>query len=1625
MADTMSYSHDNSTQHASWNPAFRPDDDRSSEPLEPATTSTDLLDSKSTESSVPVSSTSQSDHNYLNPPTKGDPAFLSAALSAPDRTQPFFEPNRPEDAAEPNHIQFFTEGSDEPNAVTQKFPWDSEADSGWDNSSSQNPFDRLDIVGRTNSFPPMQSTTAQDFGDQSTNESGNLQAVLKPEVGSSDGLTNGDGIQSNGAFWEDNGMENEEGDFFDELKTQTKPIYLPPEAESRFEEGVPLVEDASEAQPHPEIQPDGALDIVFEGDGDEEDFFKSTDQQKPVTGHPLITRKSTSQVIGSLHADTLDSPVETPAEIPQPPRFVASGNATDASNPVKAVDEEDDLAARWQAELDEDDDLLLEQDLDLQSPEIVEAEIVPQTNGTSSFEPWSQPAAHLAPATHTMQSNPYAPHQPSSVELTQDMLESPLAATPYSTAPAGPEAPVRAESFANQPRDGYRSPYDLPENIARARRPASSRKTVPPPNSTMAPPPPVRSSSIPSLSAQAAPAISSQAKPAPLAMESIPATKSFFEELPPPPPKQRPGSRSGRYTPQASNSLGAVPPPSLPIPEVQPSIPIPSVESSRDSSYQSQLQSPERIGPYANLAVPAAPVGSGTGPRYSPRPPGSSSGVKPAASPRYSPAPPPPPQSSTSPSKSRYASQPAVPTIPFQPRTSSPLAQHEKNAYGAQDAQHRPSTSGSTYQPQPTVIQTVQSQFVGSVPLAVGQEFNQPAEITTQQTYNPPKNPYAPVSSSDQLPRRLSVEHPSLSGSGPTSYQISPPTGDIQFAPPRRSQTQSPSRLTYGPNTSKPAVEPVQRPASVHAPRSPTKAVNPYSVSHSTQSARETPEKVFIPPTDGQELDPLHRWKGAPIFKFGFGGVVNSCFPQHIPRYAAGQMVPMFKASPGEARVRQLKDLLPSDSSIVRYPGPLRTKSKKKDVIAWLSSRIAAMENEGIPNSLQSDPISYKRHDEKILLWKIIRLLVEYDGALEGTDEIQKTLRSIISPSLQASESDTIRAGDTHSGLYQPTSGSTQTDAVDGRLLELIRNDLLIGEREKAVWRAVDDRLWGHAMILSVLDKPLWKQVVQEFIRREVRSAGQNIESLAALYAILSGNLEESIDELVPPAARIGLQMVSKAVGQGPTKNAFDGLERWRETLGLVLNNHSQDDHRALFSLGQLLSSYGRTEAAHICHLFARVSSSGPVFGGIDDSQVPIVLLGTDHRQFPSTFSHDEDAILLTEIYEFATSVLAGNPAAILPYLQSFKLQHAYNLAEKGSRGDAQQYCEAIAAILKSTTRPSPYYHQRLFTEVDELATRLRQAPSDGSSSWISKPSMEKVSGSMWAKFSSFVAGDESDAASNGSGKDADVGPFAKVAGTPPTMSRSPSVSDLYGSYSTAQPVSNTSSRYAPTNHVALSSSPEQYRGRSSLDSQRSPSIGVSYPQRRSSGEPSTSLDSNPYFAGHGSPQSSYPYHSTPPQSSYVPLAPVEEDFPAQTQPPIPVAVQQSALTTGLQASVETFGQPLDEIRNTDAGVPQYGGYEPPTSSSGYEPPSYQPDIAPVPDSVAEKKDEEERKPKKKSPMDDDEDDLAARAAALQKAEKARRNRDADDAVRLAAEADGECKYTLAACDYMANKSEI
>ena len=132
--------------------------------------------------------------------------------------------------------------------------------------------------------------------------------------------------------------------------------------------------------------------------------------------------------------------------------------------------------------------------------------------------------------------------------------------------------------------------------------------------------------------------------------------------------------------------------------------------------------------------------------------------------------------------------------------------------------------------------------------------------------------------------------------------------------------------------------------------------------------------------------------------------------------------------------------------------------------------------------------------------------------------------------------------------------------------------------------------------------------------------------------------------------------------------------------------------------------------------------------------------------------------------------------------------------------------------------------------------------------------------------------------------------------------------------------------------------------------------------------------------------------------SPYQPTPPTEETAPLSSYQPQSSFAQRPA-------------SPVSAPDQSPIGYePPSSGYEPPTSS--YEPPTYQPYS---PDDL------EDSSPvvKKKSFIDDDDDDdLTRRAAELKKKQKTEADRQADEAFRKAAEADGKflCLIILNSC---------
>ncbi|KAL1583061.1 hypothetical protein WHR41_08442 [Cladosporium halotolerans] len=1211
-----------------------------------------------------------------------------------------------------------------------------------------------------------------------------------------------------------------------------------------------------------------------------------------------------------------------------------------------------------------------------------------------------------------------------------------------------PERPAltSAQSFVDKAKGGYQSPYDLPMEVVKPRR--RPMQTPQPSAQTSAPPP--RSSSFhqpsqtPDMSA---------APPVPNHLNGPPAPPQTAGVTPPVPPKQTPKSDSGFFadlpvapklrarpsgvfTPQSVGTptppmppqaqfppqqkpAAAMPPPTRPTgpptPAQYPAVAGGLSQPSKTPLFPEQSpptvpaaqqtpQVPAGTGRYSpnSTAAPAAPA---TASRYSPAP--AQGSQAPATASRYSPAPAAQPQAQPS---QRYASapQPSIapavgrpsPAQPFAPRTSSPLAMHGRPSRAQQDSQE-------------TVPQTPIS------PPTANGLLSPERRGSTGTKYTPPST---------------------SAGIHETGFGSSPP------GPPQRPRTQSPGAVMKTARAAAVSAGHAPSPMAPSLPTAPPSQPAPSSqrsvkLAHRRQFSRDL---AFAVPQDERAHDALERWKGHPIFTWSPSGTVVYSFPKQSAFYAAGHGLPSIKCTPGTITMEDATTFMPFGERDAKFPGPLpaRSKGKKKELLSWMAGKIEDLEHEteGVLRDFGLPTDVHKCTEEKLVLWKIMRIFVEHDGTLEGSPKIDEEVRKVLLPNLaQMSQV---------ADLQSPGSAITQPDPVDTSVLAQLRQALFEGQRERAVWIAEEKKLWGHALLLaSTMGPDMWKQIVASFVRSQVRSSGADARSLAALYQVFAGSAEDCVDELVPPSARAGFLMMSKTDGSR-AGNPLEGLDQWRETLALVTSNRTPTDTQSLVALGKLLASYGRSEAAHTCCLFARQLAK---HSGADDADASFVLLGANHAAGDANL----DSIMLTEIYEYASSLSApSSTASYIPHLQAYKLMHGQQLAAYGLKQKAESYCNHIDSAIRSTTKPSGYYNQALAQELMSFGAFLSQTPQTAGSGgkFFSKPAMDRVSSGVGSWFTKFVAGDDADSdptSAQGQGADSAAStPFGAVNTNQSTISRTNSSTELYNpmmanntlqpAFQPAAPPATAPSRYAPggaasvPSHAAMSANryapsvPSQFApSRSSMDSDRSyePQIPHSDSSRPTSSRynsyaPQPSLQQSPqmlnvprpeperassdtfaaYNAGsrRGSAMSHVSNQSYEPKSMYA-----ESDGFGATPPQVhegPATMNDDAeggFDDHKMAAPEPAG---DEPQGFDSETGT--GYQPP--STGYEPPAYQP-YQPEP----EPEEEEAPKPKLKPMMDDDDDDdIVARASALKSQKNSEADRQADAAFRAAAEAD-------------------
>ncbi|ORZ21264.1 Sec23-binding domain of Sec16-domain-containing protein [Absidia repens] len=415
--------------------------------------------------------------------------------------------------------------------------------------------------------------------------------------------------------------------------------------------------------------------------------------------------------------------------------------------------------------------------------------------------------------------------------------------------------------------------------------------------------------------------------------------------------------------------------------------------------------------------------------------------------------------------------------------------------------------------------------------------------------------------------------------------------------------------------------------------------------------------------------DPLQRNKGCPLATFGFGGKLCLMFPSKLNIQDANA-----KIMPGLVQVKQVKELvLPNVTPLSDFVGAVLMDDsvdvaiKKQEAVAYMDRR-----TDGFYNQLQTltqESADYYHLESKILLWQLVKLLIQEDfaGDSERKDE---AIRLLLQP-----------------GEF----------VVEGDTLAMVRNYLLQGDKSSATQYAIQEKMWAHGLIIGKsIDQITWRTVVDQFLEQALSTTVENEH--IGFYQNALGD-RASLRVLYSLFAGAGADAVSHFIPKYSSKSVENQLSEWRETVALILANRTDDSNELIKRLGDLLKENGWVDAAEIC--FA-VSSN--LSHHVDNDLLSVELLGSQDGEVSAPL----DSLYLTELYEFALSLDQQQNAAILPFLQGYKLVHAWWLADAGYIQEASCYLRAIINGLLSHEKPTPYMHQGFLENLREFSALCR-----------------------------------------------------------------------------------------------------------------------------------------------------------------------------------------------------------------------------------------------------------------------------------------------------------------------------
>lgn len=395
------------------------------------------------------------------------------------------------------------------------------------------------------------------------------------------------------------------------------------------------------------------------------------------------------------------------------------------------------------------------------------------------------------------------------------------------------------------------------------------------------------------------------------------------------------------------------------------------------------------------------------------------------------------------------------------------------------------------------------------------------------------------------------------------------------------------------------------------------------------------------------------------------------------------------------------------------FPGVLiRHKTKPKAIKPWLDETISFIDGDSAYDV-----------DGKVL-WNVLNQKIESMDEKHGEiTQLSEYASALYDPTELKKFIEMNKASGFANNQFQQNNMSALK--LDSEGLAQVLTCLRVGEHSEALGIALKSSDFSMSMVIaSLMGKEKWTEVVDLYLKREFQGSGPDskfaVNLLSSIFQVYIGNGKALIEDF-----------------ENNDGKKHWALNNWNIILASVLSNsNSGTDANStnnmlvgfLVDLGIFLSRNGKSLASNCCFILADVPLS--LNEVIPGSNVVFSEVGA-----PNSL----DGMLLSDLYEFCHKSVVPKFGGFLTLIGS-KISHAEVLLLQKQYTNANKILDVCTAMNKELIKTGNAQLKYVYT-ID----KLRSIIDSKSDSWIGKPTLSGVWGTLDKSFNKLIGGDNID----------------------------------------------------------------------------------------------------------------------------------------------------------------------------------------------------------------------------------------------------------------------------------------